>query len=493
MSRSAAERGASVRRALSLSVVQTLVALVFSFGAVIIISHLLTPAEIGVYSVAAGLIALIQMLRDFGVSEFLIQEKELERSLIRTVFTINLAIAWLLGAALFALSGVAGQFYGNPGVTQVLRVLSLVLIVLPFGAVTQTLLKRNLEFGKFAKISLSSSISRSCAAVGLAYAGFTYMSMAWAALIGTVVMVAGCALWGWRYRVTGLGLRGWRRVLRFGSNRTVSDIASQLGDQSANLVIGRMLGMTDTGLYSRGYGIVNMFRSNIIAAINAVAFPAFAREHREAGTAPQLFLKSLVYLTGVSWPFFAAGILLAFPIIRILFGDQWDAAVPLMRWLCAAAIVGTLTYQCSQFLVALGRVRSVTRVELKYQFARVALTIAAAFVSVIAVAAVQILVYVIATALYYRKLREYEALTLSHCAHALMPSVWVTLATCLGPAIVVLWPGLVRDHMLIAMLAAVPTGCIGWLVAVVLVHHPLVQELHHAWSRLRAYSHSIGT
>lgn len=493
MSHPAAERGASVRRALSLSVVQTLVALVFSFGAVIIISRLLTPAEIGVYSVAAGLIALIQMLRDFGVSEFLIQEKKLEQSLIRTVFTINLAIAWLLGAALFALSGVAGEFYGNPGVTQVLRVLSLVLIVLPFGAVTQTLLKRNLEFGKFSKISLSSSISRSCASVGLAYAGFTYMSMAWAALIGTVVMVAGCAFWGWRYRVTGLSLQGWRRVLAFGSNRTVADVASQLGDQSANLVIGRMLGMADTGLYSRGYGIVNMFRSNIIGAIGAVAFPAFAREHREAGTAPQLFLKSLVYLTGVSWPFFAAGILLAFPIIRVLFGDQWDAAAPLMRWLCAAAIVGTLTYQCNQFLVALGRVRLVTRVELQYQFARVALTIGAAFVSVAAVAAAQVLVYVIATALYYRKLCEYEPLALPRCVHALMPSVWVTLATCLGPAVTVMWPGFAHGHTLIAMLVGVPAGCIGWLVAAVLVRHPLAQELHRAGTRLRAHLRATGT
>ena len=100
----------SVRKALSLSFIQTFISLVFTFGGVIIVSHLLTPTEIGIYSIAAGLVALIQMLRDFGVSEFLIQEEELDEHKIRTVFTINLLIAWSLGIALFAFSGTAGRF-----------------------------------------------------------------------------------------------------------------------------------------------------------------------------------------------------------------------------------------------------------------------------------------------------------------------------------------------------------------------------------------------
>lgn len=477
----------SVRRALSLSFVQTLIGLVFNFGGVIIVSHLLSPAEIGVYSVAAGMIALIQMLRDFGVSEFLVQEEKLDGHMIRTVFTINLMIAWSLGVALFAVSGVAGRFYGNVGVSDVLRVLSIVFIILPFGVITQTLLKRDLEFGKVAKIGLTSSITRSCTTIGLAYAGFTYMSMAWAAVIATVVMVAGCAFWGWQYRVKGVSLRYWKRVLSFGSNRTVSDIASQLGEQSANLVIGRALGMADTGLYSRGYGIVNMFRSNIISAINTVAFPAFAREHRETGAAPQLFLRSLVYLTGISWPFFAVGILLAFPIVRILFGNQWDAAVPLMRWLCAAAIVGTLTYQCNHFLIAIGRVRTVTRIEVEYQLARVGITIVAAFFSVVAVAAVQVIVYIIATALYYQRLRSYDALTIRFCAKALIPSAWVTVATCIIPATIAFWPGLLHQHMIAAFVGAVVGGCTGWLIAVAVTRHPILGELQRAmkWLCLR--------
>jgi O-antigen/teichoic acid export membrane protein len=476
----------STRRALAMSFVQRMVTLVFSFGSTIILSRLLTPSEIGIFSVAAGLLALVNMLRDFGVSEFLVQERHLDRTLVHTVFTMNLLIAWSLGGILFGGSNFIADFYGDPGVGQVLRVMSLMFFLLPFGTTTQAQLSRELEFGKLAKIHTVGSITRGCTKVALAYAGFSYMSLAWGAVAGMVLTIAGFTLWGWRYRVRGLSFVHWRRVLHFGSSRTVSDVATQLGDQSASLVIGKMLGMTSAGLFSRGYGVVSMYRENIVGAIESVAFPAFAREHREHAKAPELLLKALVYTTGIGWPFFSCGILLAYPVIRILFGDQWDAAVPLMRWLCAAALIGTLMYQCNRFLVAVGRVRTATRVEVTYQIARIGITIAAAHHSLEAVAASQVLVYVLATALYYSRLRTYDVLAIGNCAKALVPSVVVTLATCVVPAAVVFWPGLVVQHMIPSFALAFVGGVAGWLVAIVATRHPLHSELRGVLSRLRA-------
>lgn len=474
----------SIRGALSLSFVQTFVGAVLSFGSVVIISRLLTPAEVGVFSIAAGLVALIHMLRDFGASEFLIQERVLDEAMIRTVFTINLLIAWVLGALVLVFSGPLGSFYGNAGVAHVLRVMSLVFLLFPFGTTAQALMKRELEFGKLTKIRVAESITRSGLCVLLAYLGFSYMSMAWSSVAAITVTVLGCALWGWEYRVKGLSLSHWKRVLHFGSSRTIADIASQLGDQSANLIVGKMLGMADTGLYSRGYGIVNLYRERVVGAVGVVAFPAFAREHRETGTAAQLYIKSMAYLTGISWPFFAAGVVLAFPIIRVLFGDQWDAAVPLMRWLCAAAIVATLMYQSNQFLVALGHVNTVTKVEVQYQVIRVVITVAAAFVGLEAVAAVQVVVYVVAATLYYRAMQRRAGVSIAACARAVVPSAIVTLATCAVPVLVVAWPGFVPHHMVLALAVAVVGGCMSWLLAVWVGKHPLLSELERILGRV---------
>ena len=472
-----------IRKALSLSFAQTCISLIFSIATIVILSRLLTPAETGVYSVAVGFVALVHMLRDFGVSEFVVQDPSLGNDVIRTAFTMNLIIAWCLAAILFASSALIGLFYGDPGVARVTRVMSLVFVLLPFGTTHMALMKRGFRFDTILKIRLGETVVRGGTTIALAYAGFTYMSMAWGSVAGMAALILGCEIWGWEYRVRGISFAHWKRVMHFGWNRTLSDLVTQMGTQSANIVVGKMFGMAAAGFYSRGYGIVNLFVSNVVGAVGNVAFPAYAREHRETNTAPQLFLTSVAYLTGIGWPFFAFCTLMAFPIMRIAFGNQWDAAVPLMRWLCGAAIVGTLTFQCNSFFTAIGRYRDVTRVELQYQPTRVALTILAAFYSLEAVAAAQVLVYMVAAVLYYREVVQYKSTSLRNIVVALLPSGLVTLSSCAVPAAVVcLWPGSSMRHYVFAFAVAAAGGGLGWLLAIVLTKHPLLSEIQRGIS-----------
>lgn len=293
-----------LRKPLFISFAQRYTSLAFNLLTVVIVSRLLTPKQIGVFSVAAALTALAQMLRSFGVSEYLVQERSLDEPTIRTAFTLNLIIAWFLAVLLFCSSTLIGNFYGDPGVGRVVRVLSLTFLLLPFGTTALALMQRTMAFGTLYKIRLGEIVVRSGVTIGLAFAGFGYMSMAWASLAAMVAWIIGCAVWGYEYRVRRLSLSQWRRIVPFGVKQTVADVAIQLGMQSANIVVGKMLGLTAAGFYSRGYSIVNMFREKVVSGINAVAFPAFAREHRERDAAPALFARSLVYLTGISWPFF---------------------------------------------------------------------------------------------------------------------------------------------------------------------------------------------
>lgn len=480
-------KSVSIRRALSLRFLQAGITFVFTAASVTIVSRLLTPAEIGVFSVAMAFVALVHMLRDFGVSEFVVQEKALSDDLVRSAFTINLIIAWTLAAVLFAASNLIGDFYRDPGVGRVTRVISLVFVLLPFGTTTMACMKREMQFGAVVAIHVIETVVRSSLTIALAYAGFSYMSMAWSSVAGMGVLVLGCTLLGGRYRVRGLGFTEWKRVLHFGSYRTATDLCTQIGNRSADIVIGRMLGMAAAGYYSRGYGIVNMFRNNVAGTIGSVAFPAFAREHRDSNTAPELFRTSLVYLTGISWPFFAFATLMAFPIMRIAFGDQWDAAVPLMRWLCVAAIVGTLVFQTNAFLTAVGRYRAVTRIEIEFQLARVAIVVLAAFYGLEAVAASQIAAYALATVLYYHKLREYPPLHLRELAVALIPSVLLTIVSCLASVVVLVWwRGDYADHYVLAFLLAAAGAVIGWLTGVFVFRHPLSREVRRGWFLLRA-------
>jgi len=113
----------------------------------------------------------------------------------------------------------------------------------------------------------------------------------------------------------------------------------------------------------------------------------------------------------------------------------------------------------------------------------VLLAIVAALWSVEAVAASQILVYVIATALYYRKIHDFDALKVRKCVRALAPSAVVTLASSVVPAVVLFWPGFLAGHLLLGLVIAVFGASTGWLIAMVAMKHPLLEELRGAIGR----------
>ena len=89
----------SVRRSLAITFIERHLLIALSLGSNILLARLLTPEEIGLYSVNLAFIGIAHMLRDFGISNYLVQARELRSTDVRTCFGISL----LLGGALFLL------------------------------------------------------------------------------------------------------------------------------------------------------------------------------------------------------------------------------------------------------------------------------------------------------------------------------------------------------------------------------------------------------
>ena len=64
--------------------------------------------------------------------------------------------------------------------------------------------------------------------------------------------------------------------------------------------------------------------------VSPVVLPAFAASDRAGENLKALYLTATSNLLAIAWPFFTVQALMAFPIINLLFGDQWDAAAPLL-------------------------------------------------------------------------------------------------------------------------------------------------------------------
>lgn len=361
----------SVRSSLAISAANSYVGLVLQLASTVVISRILSPAELGVFAVAAVFAALASTFRDFGVAEYLIQKKEVTVDDLRASFTVNLAVSWLVGLLLLLLAPLAGRFFGDAGVGRVMQVQALSFALIPFGAVTMAWHRREMQFKPIMLAGVASAVTSFAVAVGLALAGQGYMSLAWAGVAGVAVNVAAAMFFrpAWFPRLP--GTRGVREVFHFGKFASGVFVVGQLGKGAPEMIIGKAATMADVGLFSRASGIVEMFNRLVIQSISQVCLPYLANGVRRDGSVVPSLMQTTAMVTGVGWPFLAFLGLAAFPAIRLVYGPQWLDAVPVAQVMCMVAAVDLLFRFSNHALFSLGLARQANCLQLGVQGLRV--------------------------------------------------------------------------------------------------------------------------
>jgi O-antigen/teichoic acid export membrane protein len=474
-----------VRNSLLLSFASRYTVLVIRLGSTVIIARLLTPEDIGIFSVGVVLVGLAHRLRDFGVGQYVIQERELSPERIRTAFGVTLLLAWGLAVVLFLVSGPVAEFYREEGVRQVMLVLALTFVLLPFGSVVVAMLNRAMNFAAIYRIRTASAAAHALAAIALAAFGFGFMSLAWAALVGVAVTILVANL----HRPAGMpllpSLGEWRRVASFGGMASVATFAKEIGTGAPDLIIGKALNMASVGLFGRAMGLIQLFEQLVLMGIKPVVLPHFSAEHRAGAPVRDLYLRSVALVSGLAWPFFAVLALLAYPTIRILYGPQWDAAVPVAQVLCVYGAVSALFYFSGQVFVALGAVRKHMMQQLILQPIVIVLVLIAAPHGLEAVGYALGVGALVGFLLTYRLLRRVIDVRLADFVVATRASLGVTLTSVFVPAWVVLSLPIGPDHLWLPFLLGAAGAGLGWLIGVHLFGHPLKTEVHYVTGKLR--------
>jgi O-antigen/teichoic acid export membrane protein len=369
----------SIRLALLLSLGQSYASLVINLASNMAVARILTPTEIGVFSVSFAVIGIAQVLRDFGVGNYLIQQKAIEKVHVQTAFGVALLIGLVLFALVFALAPAAASYYNEPQMAATIRISSLNFLIVPFSTVSVSLLLRDLQFKRLVPVTLIGLAAGNLVTVLCALAGLGADSMAIGSVAANIVTTVGTAVARGRDSLVAPSLRGWRSVVRFGSQTSLIAVVTTVSMNSNDLLVSRMLGFYSVAILSRAQGIMSLVSRDLIAAVRNVALPGFAAVHRSGEALADIYLRSVAIVTALSWTLY--GLLGMFPLeaLRLLFGRQWDDAVPLVPVYCLSGALLTTTALYSSVLTALGRIDLVMRAELLLQPLRLALIAAAAY------------------------------------------------------------------------------------------------------------------
>lgn len=467
----------SVRKSIGYSTLNGWTGVVFQLVSTVVVARILTPEQTGVFAVAAVFASLASTFRDFGVGEYLIQERELTDDAIRAATTVNIAVSWAMGVLLFLLAPWIAQFYRNPGVGEVMRVMAFSFLLIPFGAVTMAWFRRELDFRPLVLANLASSTVSLVVVLVMALRGHGYMSLAWSSLAGVAVTVL-VSMWcrpasfpRWP------GLRGVRKVVDFGKFASGIYIFGQLGRGAPEMIIGRVQDMASVGMFSRANGMVEIFHRLVMRSIMPVCLPYFAQGMREHGSPRKGLLRTMSLLSAVGWPFLLFVGLAAYPAIRLMYGIQWVDAVPLSRILVTVAAVELVYYPAKEAMLAQGKARESNTLQVIMQTLRVAGLFGAIPWGLPGAAWGLLVAVVLGALLSHLYLARHVGLTVGDVARALLPSLGVALlSTAPMSAWLLLMP--VDESNFVRVGVAGGLACaLAWVLAVRVCRHPIGDEL----------------
>lgn len=472
----------SVRSALLVSLVERYLLLALALGSNIILARLLTPEQIGIYSVSMAVLGMAQVLRDFGIGSYLVQARVLDDEQTGTAFGMSMLLGSVFFLIVFLAAPFIADYYRDERVANTLRICAFNFIVLPFSTVPMAVLRREMQFKKTMHASIASGVVTAFLSAGLAWAGMGVNALALGAMLGNVALVAVLALVAPRSCFPRPRLTHWRAVFSFGGQTSMTGVLNSIAVDMNDLVVGKVLGFQSVAILSRAQGLMNMFNRDLMGAIRNVALPAFASAHRDGVALHEPYARSVGMVTLFAWCFHALVSIYALEVLHLLYGAQWHSAAPLVPLFCLSGAVAAINALTPNLLTGIGRIGLVTRVEVTLQPMRMVLIASAALIfKTVEACAIAFMASSLIAAPVFGAVRRHA---MGHdggaMRSALLKSAAVAAACALPPVIQMTVVGWGHEQP-IKPWAWLPVAGLGVLLGLLVadrVRHPLVDEPH---------------
>jgi teichuronic acid exporter len=304
----------------------------FVFG--IILARLLMPKDYGLIGMVTIFIAVSQSFIDSGFSQALIRKKDCRDEDYSTVFFFNLGIGILCYLLLFASAGVISNFFNEPKLFLLVRVLGINLIINAFGLIERTILTKRIDFKLQTKISVISSVVSGITGIFLAYYGWGVWSLVAQMLTKNLINSALLWLWNkWNLKVV-FDIRSFKELFGFGSKLLVSGLIDSIYNNLYYLIIGKYFSAPELGYYTRAEQFKNPPSQNLTSIIQRVSYPVLSTiqdQPEKLKPAYKKLIKCTMFISFVSMIGMAA---VAEPMIKTLIGDKWLSSIPYLQLLC---------------------------------------------------------------------------------------------------------------------------------------------------------------
>lgn len=305
----------------------------------------------------ATLTALLLVFSDMGLSWATIQRRQLSEAQIGNLFWLNAATGFVLWLVCILLAPLVVTFYGRFELHDVTIALGASFILSGVAVQPFALLTRTMQFGRIAKIEITSVAVSATIGVYLAFEGMGYWALVVQALTGQGVRLV-LVLFHAKFRMQRPRWAvGTLELVRFGGQLALNGLLIYFARNLDNVLIGRYWGTEELGYYSRAYFLMvlpSMLATGVLANLMVPSLSAFQDDIARFGS---VYRRAVRLVAFFGCPI-AVGLALTAPeAVRLVFGEKWAPVVPMFLWLSVAGITQPIYNTMGWLFTAAGNVR----------------------------------------------------------------------------------------------------------------------------------------
>lgn len=302
--------------------------IVISLVVMAVLARLLTPADFGTVALATVFINFFSIFTNIGLSSALVQHKDLTDEEINHIYMFTIWIGIVLSFLFFASSPYIADYYGDPRINHICRMLSLSLFFSSAGIVPNTLFFRDKNFKFIAWRTFIIQIVAGVISIAAAWMGAgLYTLLIQPILTSALIYFISLKRYPQRFIWT-WGIVSLKKIWKYSLYQFLFSVMSYCVRNLDKMLIGRLIGLTPLGYYEKSYRLMSIPIQNITYVLTPVLHPLLSDYQTEKQQMALINERMVRLLAFIGFPL---GIVLFFcgrELMLIVFGAQWEPSIP---------------------------------------------------------------------------------------------------------------------------------------------------------------------
>jgi O-antigen/teichoic acid export membrane protein len=328
--------------------------MIIPVGIGIALNRILGPFNIGAFATLASFTTVLDVIRDFGIAQNFVTDKDADERREGQYFTISLALTIAVSLGLWLATPLVVRLLRLEGIEGAVPIMAFATLLTGFGAIPGSKLQKMTRFRDFGLCDTMAQLLSGILSLFMALQGYGVWALIWAVPVRAGIASVSYILLS-KLRPTAVDTPFFRSIVSRCTATVSNSLLSSAYTIGDTAVFGRLFGKVNAGYYSTAFAVAMKPVELVSWPLGRPLLLAFAHHRDDAERIRNVYARSIAGVLKATLPIFLIFAAYATEIVTFLYGPRFAGSGPLLQILALYLFTRSLGTLSGGVLVAIGR------------------------------------------------------------------------------------------------------------------------------------------